>query len=203
MKRSPLKRKAPLRATPNEAKAVVKTKECRACAKEFFPARSMQVVCGQRCAKKLVDLTKKAERDSDKARKLALRRLSDLEKDCRVIIQELARLRDRNDGCISCHMGPNYTGQWHGSHYRAHGNCSNLQMHLWNVHKACAQCNLHKHGNKEGFILGLLKKPGYGRERLEWLDSQPAFKRFDREYLLRFKEVMGKRLRRVKKAAKK
>ena len=96
-------------------------------------------------------------------------------------------------------MGPDYDGQWHGSHYRAHGGCSSLQFHLWNIHKACAQCNLFKSGNKEGFITGLLVKPGYGRERLEWLDNQPKSQRFTREYLARFKAVMGKRMRRVEK----
>jgi hypothetical protein len=170
----------------------------------------MQSACGVGCAVRLSGVAREkagakaaaADKRETRAKLENLRSISHLKADCRKIIQKIARIRDRNDGCISCHMGPNYDGQWHGSHYRAHGGCSSLQMHLWNVHKACAQCNLFKGGNKEGFILGLLAKPGYGRERLEWLDCQPKSKKFARDYLLRFKAVMGRRLRRMDRSAK-
>lgn len=36
-------------------------------------------------------------------------------------------------------------------------------------------------------------------ERIEWLDNQPKSQKFSREYLYRFKAVMGKRLRRMRK----
>jgi hypothetical protein len=167
----------------------------------------MQSCCSPLCAHSWVNAAKerKAEKErkeegrEDRKRREAMKTISQLESECRVIAQKIARLRDRNDGCISCHMGANYSGQWHGSHYRAHGACSSLQLHLWNIHKACAQCNLFKGGNKEGYILGLLAKPGYGRERLEWLDSQPKSIRFSRDYLGRYKEVMSKRMRRLSK----
>lgn len=174
--------------------------ECRACGKPFIRFRSTQAVCGSRCAQRIVKADKRKEAEDTRARRMALATVGQLEEQCRKIIQKIARIRDRNDGCISCHMGPNYGGQWHGSHYRAHGACSSLQMHLWNVHKSCAQCNLYKGGNKDGYIAGLLVKPGYGRERLDWLDCQPKSKRFSREYLLRFKAVMGKRARRLEAA---
>ena len=185
-------------------------KKCKACRELFQPARPMQSACGVGCAVRLSGVAREkagakaaaADKRETRAKLENLRSISHLKADCRKIIQKIARIRDRNDGCISCHMGPNYDGQWHGSHYRAHGGCSSLQMHLWNVHKACAQCNLFKGGNKEGFILGLLAKPGYGRERLEWLDCQPKSKKFARDYLLRFKAVMGRRLRRMDRSAK-
>jgi hypothetical protein len=82
--------------------------------------------------------------------------------------------------------------------------CSALQFHLWNIHKACAQCNLHKGGNREGYRPRLIKKIGV--DRVEWMDAQngvtkrsgPAYI----EYLKRFKKVMGKRLRRMERAAR-
>lgn len=210
MKRTPLVRSSGI------ARTSVKLPKCAApgCRVRFVPDNPKQEVCGIECAAVLgtaraakearkVEKQRKAaekiEAASIRERREKLKTISQLEEECRTIVQKIARIRDKDDGCISCHMGPNYGGQWHGSHYRAHGNCSSLQMNLWNIHKACAQCNLHKHGNKEGFILGLLKKPGYGRERLEWLDSQPASKRFTRDYLVRFKQVMGKRCRRLEK----
>lgn len=180
-----------------------KAKPCEVCERVFVPERMGQVVCRQSCALKKARADRvaaeMAERESVKRRKEALKRISELEADCRKIVQEIARIRDRKDGCISCHMGPNYNGVWHGSHYRAHGGCSSLQFNLWNIHKACEQCNYFKGGNREGFIQGLLVKPGYGPDRIEWLDNQPKSQKFSREYLHRFKEVMGKRLRRMRK----
>ena len=158
-----------------------------------------QAAKAERAKAKKARADAKVERAEARRRKEALKRISELEADCRKIVQEIARIRGRKDGCISCHMGPNYDGVWHGSHYRAHGGCSSLQFHLWNIHKACEQCNYFKGGNREGFIRGLLVKPGYGADRIEWLDNQPKSQKFSREYLYRFKAVMGKRLRRIRK----
>ena len=178
----------------------------RSCRKPFERTlNTLQSTCSWQCALALVvakrerDEAKlaKSERKADKVRREKLKTVGQLEADCREIVQHIARIRDRHDGCISCHMPANYGGAWHGSHYRAHGGCSSLQMHLWNIHKACAQCNLFKSGNREGFVRGLLAKPGCGRERLDWLDSQPKSRKFARDYLHRFKLVMGKRLRRL------
>lgn len=213
MKRSPMKpgkplqRRTPLRAKP-PAKSEVRTTRCKAtgCRARFVQLSMNHRACSVECARVVVakDKAERARKEESERRAglEKLKTISDLEGDCRKIVQKLARIRDRADGCISCHMGPNYSGQWHGSHYRAHGACSSLQFNLWNIHKACAQCNLFKGGNKEGFITGLLAKPGYGRARLDWLDSQPKSQRFERDYLLRFKAVMGKRLRRVERAAR-
>jgi hypothetical protein len=185
----------------------LKAKKCKVCPEVFIPRNPMQTVCGPACAYEIVKraAAKKAkqaqaaERKADKAKREQQKTVSQLEEDCRKIVQKMARIRDRNDGCISCHVGPNYGGQWHGSHYRSHGGCSSLQFNLWNIHKSCAQCNWFKGGNREGYIQGLLSKPGYGRERIDWLDSQPKSKRFSREYLARFKVVMGSRLKRMEK----
>jgi len=186
-----------------------KPRKCKSCSVEFMPQRMGQAVCSPVCALDLVRKGKakteaikaKVERRETRAKLEKLKTISQLEEDCRKIVQKIARIRDRHDGCISCHMGANYGGQWHGSHYRAHGACSSLQFHLWNIHKACAQCNLFKGGNREGYVQGLLSKHGYGRERIDWLDAQPKSQRFSRDYLERFKVVMGKRCRRLERKA--
>lgn len=202
MKRSPLKR-----STTMTARVPVQRK-CKVC-RELFAKRSMtHVACSPACAEvvgqakaaKERAAAERVDRRETREKLERLKSISHLEADCRKIIQKIARIRDRADGCISCHMGSSYDGQWHGSHYRAHGACSSLQFNLWNVHKACAQCNLFKGGNREGFVRGLLLKPGYGPERLAWLDNQPKSQRFERDYLLRFKVVMSKRMRRMGKA---
>jgi hypothetical protein len=133
----------------------------------------------------------------DRKRKQALKRPAEWEQECREIVQKIARLRDRHDGCISCHMGANYGGQWHGSHFRPAGNNSAVQFHLWNIHKACAQCNLFKGGNIAAYRPRLVEK--IGAARVEWLESQTQVTKRDIPYLIRFKAVMGKRLRRMEK----
>lgn len=173
------------------------------CGASFTPKRMEHVVCSPRCLVRHKAAKAKAEKESVKARKEKLKSTTKWEQECRSIVQKIARLRDRHDGCISCHMGANYGGQWHGSHYRSVGASSNTQFLLWNIHKACAQCNLHKGGNREFYRPRLIEK--IGLERVEWLDAQnqvvkrsgPAYI----EYLKRFKQVMGKRLRRMEKRA--
>jgi hypothetical protein len=175
--------------------------QCAVCLKPYLVLRMGQKVCGAVCARKFAKSVKAKGAKELRARKEALKPVSKWEDECRQIVQKIARIRDRNDGCISCHMGPNYEGRWHGSHYRSVGACSNTQFLLWNIHKACEQCNFFKGGNREGYRPRLIEK--IGLERVEWLDAQnqvtkrsgPAYI----EYLKRFKAVMGKKLRRMER----
>jgi hypothetical protein len=183
---------------------------CKHCKAKLVPERPSQVVhreCVEAWAEAQAAKRKRAEEKQRKAalkvekaqRKADLVRLSDLEEQCRKIVQKIARLRDRNDGCISCHVGPEYGGIWHGSHYRPAGNNAAVQFHLWNIHKACEQCNFFKGGNIGAYRPRLLEK--IGADRVAWLDSQTQVTKYTREYLYRFKAVMGKRLRRMEKWA--
>lgn len=141
----------------------------------------------------------KVERAADRRKREEQKRTSQWEAECRAIVQKIARIRDRNDGCISCHMGPTYGGQWHGSHFRSHGAASAVQFNLWNIHKACAQCNLFKSGNIAAYRPRLVEK--IGQEKVDWLMSQNQVVRHSVAYYKRFKAVMGKRLRRMEKRA--
>jgi hypothetical protein len=174
-----------------------KPKACKHCGNSFLPLRSMQAVCGPLCAARLVKKERAATKVSVKARKAALKTPSELEQDCRRIVQKIARLRDRDDGCISCDKGPHWDGQWHGSHFRSVGACSALSLCLWNIHKACSVCNHQKSGNLEGYRPRIIAK--VGQERVDWMLSQNQITRRSREYLERFKAVMGKRLRRMER----
>jgi hypothetical protein len=182
--------------TPNTPKT------CICCGREFLPQySSMQVACGLRCAKTVAKREREAkevkEREELKARKDAAKKVGDIEEECRRIVQKIARLRDKDEGCISCDKPAGWDGQWHGSHYRAHGGCSSLQFHLWNINKACWICNKIYSGRRDQYQVGIVQR--YGPERLEWLDNQPKSRKYSREYLARFKVVMGKRLRRMEK----
>lgn len=141
----------------------------------------------------------KVERAEIRLRKDALKTIGELTEECRRIVQKIARIRDRHDGCISCHVGPNYGGIWHGSHFRPAGNNAAVELHLWNIHKACEQCNYYKGGNISAYRPRLVEKIGV--DRVEWLESQTQTVKRTREYLERFKKVMGKRLRRMEKSS--
>lgn len=190
----------------------LKPRACKHCKSSFTPTKRLQVVCSPLCGlerariqreakeRKEHAARKRVERAMDRKRRDALRTFPELEEDCRKIVQKIARIRDRNDGCISCDLPANWDGQWHGSHFRAHGSASAVQFHLWNIHKSCSPCNRDKGGNIHEYRPRLIAK--IGQDRVDWLMAQnqtmkhtPAY----RAYLMRFKQVMGKRLRRMEK----
>lgn len=150
-----------------------------------------------RKAEKQARMAAKVEKALDRKKKEKLKPTSKWEAECRTIVQAIARIRDKDDGCISCHMPANYGGAWHGSHFRSHGAASAVQFHLWNIHKACAQCNLFKSGNIAEYQPRLVEK--IGQEKVDWLMSQNQIVRHPVDYYKRFKAVMGKRLRRLQK----
>jgi len=182
-----------------------KQKKCAVCKLRFTPWMPMAKVCSPVCAISLaVSKRNKAEKlaasKDRKETKVRLERLktpSQHEAECRAIVQKIARIRDRFDGCISCHMPANYGGMWHGSHFRPAGNNAAVQFHLWNIHKSCAQCNLHKSGNLSAYRPRLIEK--IGADKVAWLESQNQVVKTSVPYLIRFKAVMGKRLRRLEK----
>lgn len=181
----------------------MKTKACKHCGKDFEPSRPMQSVCGPRCAAWWAIANRKekakAENAMTKQRKAAIKKISEIEAECREIVQKIARIRDRHDPCISCDKPASWDGQWHGSHFRSHGGCSSLQFNLFNIHKACWVCNKLYSGNSGPYEEKLRIK--LGNERVDWLKSQPKSQKFSREYLERFKVVMNKRCRRLQKSA--
>lgn len=172
-------------------------RECAQCKSWFTPQRMGAKVCGPLCAARFVRAKNEAEKAAFKVRKEKLKRTSQWEEECRRIVQKIARLRDRNDGCISCHLPATWGGQWHGSHFRSHGAASAVQFHLWNIHKACSSCNRDKGGNLEGYRPRLVEK--IGQEKVDWLLSQNQIVRHDVDYYKKFKRVMAKRLRRLEK----
>lgn len=150
-------------------------------------------------AKKVDRAAAKAEKAQDKEKRESFKKRSKWEDECRKIVQKIARIRDRNDGCISCHLPATWDGQWHGSHFRSVGAASAVQFHLWNIHKACKPCNKDKSGNIIAYRPRLIEK--IGQEKLDWLMAQNQTFKPPIEYYKRFKAVMGKRLRRMERRA--
>lgn len=182
---------------------------CKACRERFIPELPGALVCSEPCSMtyavsargKAEKRAKIKERKADAVKREKQKTPTKHESECRAIVQKIARIRDRNDGCISCHMGADYQGMWHGSHFRPAGNNAAVQFHLWNIHKSCAQCNVFKGGNLGAYRPRLVEK--IGADRVEWLESQNHPVKTNVAYLTRFKAVMGKRLRRIEKRLKK
>lgn len=165
-----------------------------ACIDEYAQAQAAK---SARASAKRVLMALKVDKALTRQKLDKLKNPSAHEAECRTIVQKIARIRDRDDGCISCHMPANYSGLWHGSHFRPAGNNAAVQFHLWNIHKSCAQCNLFKGGNLSAYRPRLVEK--IGLDRVEWLESQNQAVKTNVDYLIRFKAVMGKRLRRIEK----
>jgi 5-methylcytosine-specific restriction endonuclease McrA len=182
-----------------------KPKTCRVCKAKFTPFLSTTKVCSIDCAIVLGRATTErlearrkliAKREHKQALE-AIKRPQEWFDECKTIAQKYARVRDADDGCISCDKGPNWWGQWHGSHFMPAGNNKAVALNLFNIHKACSECNNHKSGNLVTYQDKLIEKIGI--EKVEWLKSQKQTHRFDIDYLKRYKKVMGKRLRRLVK----
>lgn len=176
---------------------------CKVCKKRFKPDRPFQRACSPECA--LIYIKQKAGqkaiqkqiRKETRERKQASKSRQDWLRECQAIANRYARVRDMEDGCISCDKPASWSGQWHGSHFRSAGAASAVRLNLWNIHKACSVCNHHKSGNIAEYRPRLIEK--IGLEKVEWLECQNHLVRYDIEYLKRYKNVMGKRLRVMEK----
>jgi hypothetical protein len=179
----------------------VKAKVCKVCKADFNPMRSLQAVCGPRCAIEHSSLTnrqalEKARRKADRKRKDAIKSRAEWGKEAQVEFNKFIRLRDYHDPCISCGQSP-FQGQRHASHYRSVGAASHFRFYTWNVHASCAQCNSMKSGNVVEYRIRLVGK--IGADRVEAIECSNEPRTFDIEYLKRVKGIFSRRARHYKK----
>ena len=114
------------------------------------------------------------------------------------LVNKYVRLRDINDGCISCDKDANWQGQWHASHYHPRGRAGAIRFNLWNLHKACSICNNHLSGNLTAYRPRLEQK--IGPERLAWIDKhQYDIARYDVEYIKKAIRVAKKAVKRIER----
>lgn len=73
---------------------------------------------------------------------------------------EFIRLRDANDGCISCDKPHDWHGQWHAGHYKTVGARPDLRFCEDNCHKQCSVCNNYLSGNLANYFHKLRDKIG-------------------------------------------
>ena len=159
----------------------------------------MQSVCSPDCAFNLVFVLKlKKDKAEHKVKVAAAKSKSKWLAETQAIANHYARVRDSNDGCISCDKLSDWHGQWHGSHFRSVGAASAVRFNLWNIHKSCSVCNNYLSGNIGAYTPRIIGK--IGQEKVDWLYTQNKVTSYSVDYLKKYKHVIGKRLRRMIKS---
>jgi len=153
----------------------LRKKKCENCKKMFQPERQFQACCGIICA--IAYNNKKKALEKNKA-KLEYRKndKTTQAKLAQKFFNEFIRLRDRDEGCISCE---NNTRQMHAGHYRPAGSNPHLRFNEDNCHKQCSICNNFKSGNLVAYRKNLIKKIGI--KRVEALENNKDHKKYTLE----------------------
>lgn len=168
-----MKRSALVRKAADRAELTVKPKTCKSCAREFFPARPLQVACTVRCARAMVDQDKAAKRAADKARAERLKPRSYWLKRAQDRFNAWVRMRDAHQPCISC--GTRSAEVWHAGHFYSTAARPDLRFDPANVHRQCAQCNLFLSGNLIAYAANLPAR--IGQAEVDRLSGPPTAER--------------------------
>jgi len=145
-----------------------KPKKCKICKEQFLPQRALQTICSIQCSIEYAS-RKKAQKqriERREAKEKAKTRGQWL-KEAQAAFNAFIRARDKDKPCVSC--GRFHEGQYHAGHYRATSVAPALRFNEENVHKQCAPCNNHKHGNLLEYRIRLINR--IGGELVEWLEG--------------------------------
>ena len=176
-------------------------RKCKVCSEKYKPIQPLQTVCGPRCALERARINARTKRLRDtrlelKARRAALKSLTEHLNDTQKVFNEYIRLRDAKKPCISCGKDPN-RGQRHASHYRPRGPAAQLRFNFLNVWASCAPCNDHKSGNLIPYRVALVEK--IGEERVALLENNNNKANYSIEYANRLRDIMKRRVKHYRK----
>lgn len=178
-----------------------KSKPCQHCGTQFTPARPLQRVCSPICASRKVRADKKAERESFRVRREALKRIPDLIKEAQTAFNAFIRARDAGLPCICCgkplRLG-GVGGGFDAGHYRSTGSASHLRFNPDNCHGQRKVCNQYGAGRAVDYRIGLIAR--IGLERVEALEASnqvhkwtaEELRAIKAEYREKLKELAGK-----------
>jgi len=197
MKRTPMTRSKPLRATgPATAKSKLRKCAVKACRREFLPGTPWQVICSnsltcacawaeQEAAKRQAAAARKAKREAAEDRKQtraqreALKTRSDYMKEAQHAFNRYVRLRDTGRPCICCGRPLEFVsigGGFDAGHYRSVGSAPHLRFNPDNCHGQAKQCNRYGAGRAVDYRIGLINRIGIARvEALEADTSSPKW----------------------------
>lgn len=169
-----------------------KQKKCAIC-KELFPVfRSMQKVCGPKCAEKIAEVKRlkeaakreQEERAKTRVQKEALKTRSDYIKEAQHAFNAFIRERDKNQLCICCglpwdsgYSGSTATGgAFDCGHYRSVGSAPHLRFDERNAHGQKKQCNRYGAGRAVDYRIGLIAR--IGRDAVEALEADNTVRKY-------------------------
>ena len=95
----------------------------------------------------------------------------ELKKELQRWINHIARLIDKDSGCIDCDRMESKA--WDGGHRHSRGNNPSLRWNLHNIHNQTRHCNSFSEGNKHVYDQGIENK--YGAQYRELVESLPLF----------------------------
>lgn len=175
-----------------------KQKKCKnpECTEKFVPRTMAHIVCSPYCALQIAAAKReKAEKKDIRERREKLKTRSDYLRELQVVVNKYVRIRDTMLGCVSCDRLSTWDGQWHGSHFRSVAAASAVRFNLWNINKSCSICNNWKSGNLSEYEPRLRAK--IGNEKVDWLRSQNHRAEYSVEYLIRFKKIFLRKIKRL------
>lgn len=105
------------------------------------------------------------------------------------------RMRDKDDGCISCAKPSTWGGTWHAGHYRSVGAEAALRYDENNIHKQCSECNTHKSSNAIEYRKNLVKKIGI--EEVERIENHNVRARYRAEDYLRIIDYYKEKIKQL------
>lgn len=181
-----------------------KARPCVVCERVFVPERMGQVVCRGSCGLKKAraerEAAEKAERESVKRRKEALKRVPDLIKEAQTAFNAWVRARDAAQPCISCDAPPPDMSTLHAGrdagHYRSTGSASHLRFHPDNCHAQCVKCNQWGAGMAVDYRIRLLQR--IGPARVEALECDNAPHKWTHEELRGIRDTYKAKLKEMK-----
>ena len=121
---------------------------CKTCKDKFDPRVFLQKNClkNTECINAELESKKKVATKSwnkeKKERKENLKTNSDYVRELQIVFNKFIRLRDKNEGCISCEKPLNT--KFDAGHFYSTGSYPELRF---NDFGQCVFCNQHKHGN--------------------------------------------------------
>lgn len=162
----------------------LKPKKCRICSTEYMPRNSLQRVCSIPCS--IEDARRKENEKWKKEIKEKHKTHSDYENELQPIINEICRLIDKEQRCISCDRVPKKNN---AGHRFSVGSNNSLRFNLSNLANQCNHCNENLSGNPDGYDEGLIRV--YGKEYYEYVkfELKPLYK----EVKLSVPELMAAR----------
>lgn len=140
----------------------LKPKKCKICSNEYLPRNSLQRVCSVPCS--IEDARRKEHEKWKKEIKEKHKTHSDYENELQPIINEICRIIDKDQPCISCGKMPKKNN---AGHRFSVGSNNSLRFHLSNLANQCNSCNENKSGNPDGYDEGLIKV--YGKTYYEYV----------------------------------